>query len=119
MTVAETAHRDAVRQDIGKVAENLQEVLGQRLTAYAANVRDPKAIGKYAQGREPRNDTEAALRNLYQVVRILLATETAATARAWMIGANPQLGDEAPVEVLHNGQLEPVIRAAEAFVSGG
>lgn len=119
MTTAELAHRDAVRQNLERVAEVLQETLGQRLVAYAVGVRDPKAIGKYARGRAPRDGTERRLRDLYRVTRILLSEETPATARAWMIGANPQLGDEAPIEVLHQQRVQPVIRAAEAFVVGG
>lgn len=119
MTTAEQVHRLAVAQDPSTIAQSLQETLGQRLTAYAIGIRDPKAIGKYAQGRHPRTDTEARLRNLFQVVRLLLDRESAATVRAWMIGANPQLDDEAPIELLHQGRPQAVLRAAEAFVLGG
>lgn len=97
----------------------LQETLGQKLTAFAVGIKDPKAIGKYATGRQPRADTEARLRDLYRVTRLLLSEETPSTVRAWMIGANPQLNDEAPIEALHERCTAPVMRAAEAFVLGG
>jgi hypothetical protein len=119
MTTLEQVHRLAISQDVATLAQSLQETLGQRLVAYAVGIRDPKAIGKYARGRAPRADTEARLRDLFQVTRLLLGRESAATARAWMIGANPQLEDQAPIELLHNRQLGPVLRAAEAFVRGG
>ena len=119
MTTLEQVHRLAISQDVGTLAQSLQETLGQRLVAYAVGIRDPKAIGKYARGRAPRAGTEARLRDVFQVTRLLLDRESAATTRAWMIGANPQLDDQAPIELLHQCQLGPVLRAAEAFVQGG
>ena len=59
------------------------------------------------------------MRDLFQVTRLLLDRESASTTRAWMIGANPQLEDQAPIELLHERQLGPVLRAAEAFVQSG
>lgn len=113
-------HRLAVSESIESIAQSLQETLGQRLVAYAIGVRDPKAIGKYATGRQsPRHDAEGRLRDLFQVTRLVLTAETAKTARAWMIGANPQLEDRAPIELLHEGEIQPVLRAADAFVQGG
>jgi hypothetical protein len=119
MTTIEQVHRLAVSEEIATVAQSLQETLGQKLVAFAVGIKDPKAIGKYAGGRQPRADTEARLRDLYRVTRLLLSEETPATARAWMIGANPQLNDEAPIETLHHKKTAAVMRAAEAFVIGG
>lgn len=119
MTTMEQVHRLAISEEISVVAQSLQETLGQKLTAFAVGIKDPKAIGKYATGRQPRADTEARLRDLYRVTRLLLSEETPSTVRAWMIGANPQLNDEAPIEALHGRRTAPVMRAAEAFVLGG
>jgi hypothetical protein len=120
VSVVEQAHQAAMRMEFSAVAGFLQETLGQRLTAYAAGVRDPKTSGKYLQGRPPRNDeTERRLRALYQVVQLLLDHDTPRTVRAWMIGANPELGDEAPIERLHLGDVPAVLNAARAFVVGG
>lgn len=119
MTTMEQVHRLAVSEEIAVVAQSLQETLGQKLTAFAVGIKDPKAIGKYATGRRPRADTEARLRDLYRVTRLLLSEETPSTVRAWMIGANPQLNDEAPIAALHERRTAPVMRAAEAFVLGG
>ena len=104
---------------VATIAQHLQETLGQRLFAYAIGVRDPKEIGKYSTGRQPRTDTETRLRDLHRVTRRLLSQEQSATVRAWMIGSNPQLGDQAPLEVLHRGDISAALRAADAFLIGG
>ena len=119
MTTMEQVLRLSVQEGTDTIAQSLQETLGQRLTAFAVGIKDPKAIGKYAAGRQPRADTEARLRDLFRVTRLLLSTEPPATVRAWMIGANPQLADEAPIEALHRRQTPAVMRAAEAFVLAG
>jgi hypothetical protein len=58
------------------------------------------------------------MRDVYCVVQLLLTCETPGTVRAWLIGTNPQLNDEAPVEVLHHDQPGRALRAAKAFVTG-
>jgi hypothetical protein len=119
LATIEQVHRLAVSDTVATIAQYLQETLGQRLVAYAIGVSDPKAIGKYAGGRQPRTDTEARLRDLYRVTRLMLSEEQPATVRAWMIGSNPQLADQAPIEVLHHGDIPAVLRAAEAFLLSG
>jgi hypothetical protein len=37
--------------------------------------------------------------------------------KSWMLGANPRLRGKAPVEALHEGKIESVRTAAQAFVS--
>lgn len=99
----------------------LQQVLGQRLVAYACGIKDPKAIGRYAKetsagGQKPHDRTRKRLHDLYLVTQILVRSETPETIRGWMIGWNPQL-DQAPIELLHAEDPGPVIRAAEQFVA--
>ncbi len=111
-----TAHRLATKQDIHTVARLLQETLGQRLTAFCVGVSQPKQVGRWASGQTPRDDAERRLRDLYQVVETLQPTESDATIRAWFLGANPQLHDEAPADRLHEQDAKAVLRAARAFV---
>jgi hypothetical protein len=111
MTIDE-AYRASVTSSIPQIAEDLQTTLGQRLTAYAVGVRDPKAVGKYARAAiEPREETAQRLRDLFRIVR-LLDEERPETIRAWLIGSNPLLADKAPIEVLHEENTHPVNRAA-------
>ena len=121
MSIVDQIHRTALREDIANVAQALQETVGQRLVAYAVGVRNPKLVGRWARGEHvPRGVNDRRLRELFRVVMLLVeAGETAATVRAWLIGANPQLEDRAPIEVLHEGDPAPVLRAAESFAIGG
>lgn len=110
------AHQEATRLELAKVAEKLQTLLGQQLTAFAVGVNDPRTIGKYARGEtlKPSLNTERRLRELYEIVQVLLVRETAETVRAWLIGAHPLLDDHAPIELLHEETFDPVKRTAAA-----
>lgn len=121
MTLAEQIHRMALRQSAATIAASLQETIGQRLVAFAVGVRNPKLVGRWARGEHlPRQAHDRALRDLFQVVSLLVESgESSATVRAWLIGSNPQLEDLAPIEVFHEGGVERVKRAAEAFLAGG
>jgi len=112
----ERAHREAMQLPLSAIAEKLQEILGQQITAYAVGVQDPRAIGKYARGevKKPRGGVDNRLRHLYVITQILTTRDTAETIRAWMLGANPLLEDQAPVELLHEENHKPVTRTAQA-----
>lgn len=117
---SDAAHREAYRLELTEIASVLQETLGQRLTAYAIGIKDPKAIGRYARSEQaPQSGQEKNIRELFRVTRLLLEHETPATVRAWMIGLNPELGERPPADVLHEQDHQAVLRAAEAFVAGG
>jgi hypothetical protein len=121
MTLAEQIHRSALRQPASTIAGSLQETIGQRLVAFGVGVRNPKLVGRWARGEhQPRAAHERDLRELFQIVSLLVESgEAASTVRAWLIGSNPQLEDQAPIEVFHAGAIDQVKRAAEAFVTGG
>ena len=111
-------HARAARSPISAIAGYLQGVLGQRLTAVIAGVRDAKAVGKWAAGeREPHPAAAQRLRNAYQVVELLMQAEEADTVRAWFRGMNPYLGDEAPALAIAEHPTS-VLRAARAFLAG-
>ncbi|MGE7386977.1 XRE family transcriptional regulator [Streptomyces sp. NPDC004126] len=117
---AERAHAASVRMGISEIARFLQENLGQRLTARIANINDPKQVGKWASGAaEPRPEAEERLRAALQVFQLIHDAETLHTARAWMIGMNPQLEDEAPAQCIADGRRRDVMVAARAYVDGG
>jgi hypothetical protein len=106
--------------DIAGVAGHLQDVLGQKLVAHMTSVRDPKGVGPWARGAQvPRLEAERRLRATYQILHLLLTVDSPHVARAWFIGMNPQLHDEAPAEVIREGRLREALVAAQAFVSGG
>jgi hypothetical protein len=121
MTLAEQIHRTALRQSASTIAGSLQQTIGQRLVAFGVGVRNPKLVGRWARGEhEPRQEHERSLRELFRIVSLLIESgESAGTVRAWLIGSNPQLDDRAPIEVFHEGAIDQVRRAAEAFTAGG
>lgn len=119
LAIEQAVHGQAARLSIAVVADYLQEVLGQRLTAVVAGVSDAKAVGKWARGtRAPHPDSERRLRHAYQVVQLLMQAESSETVRTWFVGMNPDLGDEAPVVVIGREPAR-VLQAARAFLAHG
>lgn len=117
---AQEAHRKAVEVDIHDIAKFLQGALGQRLTAHIARVSDIKAVAAWSAGKQqPRDGSEQRLRAAFQVFHLLQQEDSSYVVRAWFIGMNPQLENEAPADVLREGRFRDVFLAAEAYVSGG
>jgi hypothetical protein len=116
----EQAHRKTVTLTIADIAGFLQDTLGSKLTAYIAGVKDPKMVTKWASGTvAPGEERQARLRAAYQVFQLILEAEDDHVARAWFIGMNPELDDEAPAECLRESRFRDVMAAARAFLSGG
>lgn len=112
------AHLHTTRLAIANIAETLQDVLGQKLTAHLAGLTDTKAIGEYAKGtRTPRPEVESRLRLAFQVFQIIVDADSDHVARAWFIGLNPQLNDDTPADAIRNDRLKDVVIAARAFVN--
>jgi hypothetical protein len=112
----QAAHKQAITEPIAAIAQELQELLGQKLVAYTTDVKSPKAVGRWAHGVEPRDEAAQRLRALYRTVLTLQEVYGPPTIRAWLQGANPDLANQAPVEVLRKGREASVIEAAEHFV---
>lgn len=115
-------HRAAMVAPVSEVAGLLQELLSRRLTAYLAGVKDGKTVTRWVTGEitDIRNhETEQRLRTAYEVAQLLLSDDSAQTVRAWFIGLNPELGDIAPAEAIHDGRLKDVLAAARAFMVAG
>ncbi len=118
MAVEQLVHAQVARLSTADLARSLQEVLGQRLVAVIAGVRDHKAVGEWARGtRQPHPASAQRLRQAYQVTRLLLEAEETDTVRAWFMGMDPLLDDRAPALVLRDDPAA-VLRAARAFRAG-
>jgi hypothetical protein len=99
------------------MARELQELLGQRVVAYATGLRSSKAVARWLTGTPPHPNTLKKLRDLYRTVLILREAYGPETIRAWLEGANPDLGDSAPIEALRQGRDVDVFHAAKGFSS--
>ncbi len=114
---------EATRSDLAEVARYLQDHLGQKLTAYLAGMRDPKMVGRWARGTEPRDAPAMRLRAAFQATRMLTTAYGDRTAKAWFVGSNTRLDDEAPAMVLRYAQvpddMRMVVPTARAFAGAG
>jgi hypothetical protein len=114
------AHRSSVTMEIDDLAGYLQDALGQKLVAHIAGVSDHKTVGNWVRGdHAPRPENEEKLRFAYRILHMLQAEDSLHTARAWFVGLNPQLGDESPATAIREGDLQDVLIAAKAFLTGG
>jgi hypothetical protein len=112
------AHERLGDHDARALASSLQDVLGQKLVAFALGDRHPKTIGRYARGeRAPNDQVHGRLVNLFIVVEILKVGMRDAVVKSWMLGANPRLRGKAPIEAFHEGKQDLVREAAQLFVS--
>jgi hypothetical protein len=116
------AHRQSVEASLATIASVLQEVLSRRVTAYTVGVKDAKTVGRWASGEitEIRNPVvERRLRDTYAIVELLLNVDAPQTIKAWFVGMNPELDDQAPSEVIREGKASEVMGAARVFVVNG
>jgi len=114
------AHERSVTATTADIARFLQEVLGPKLTAHLAGISNHRTVATWATGaNKPRPDAEARLRLAYQIVHLIQADESLHVVRAWLIGLNPQLDDEAPATAIRDGRFREVLTAARAFIAGG
>jgi hypothetical protein len=118
-TLLEEAHRVAARTPVATIAGELQKILGQRQVAYAVGVKTTKEVGRWAaDDSSPRDETDVQLRRLFRVVEVLRkGGEEPDTIRAWLLGSNPSLEEEAPIEAFRNNRWMEVLRAAESFIA--
>lgn len=117
------AHRKAMLEEFPAVVNGLVSIIGRKLTAYVASVKDARAIDRWLQNGSPQKDVERRIRTAYHVALMLAGFDSSAVVQAWMIGLNPELDDQVPICLLKDGNLESdgkrVLNAARAFVSGG
>jgi hypothetical protein len=117
------AHRKAMSAEFPAVLEGLLPLIGRKLTAYIASIKDARAIDRWVQHAMPQKDVEARLRLTYHVAAMLAEVDSPAVIQAWLLGLNPELDDQVPISLLRDGDLEAngkrVLSAARAFVAGG
>jgi hypothetical protein len=116
-----TAHRDSLMLPMPEIVRALSTVLGKKLTALAAGVKDTRAIDRWLEGAQSYSDAEQRLRFAYHVVMILSVQDSPAVVQAWMMGVNPELGDRIPILQFQENleQVAPLIlSAARTFAAG-
>ena len=113
-----SAHADALQINPQDLSERLARILGRHVLAVIVK-KDVRTIQRWVAGGPVSGSDEKRLRDAYQVYSLLSTVEGDHTIRAWFVGMNPQLEDEAPAEALGEGRARDVMAAARAFVNGG
>lgn len=113
-------HEATLRLTTPEMVRQLNSHLGPTLVAALAGVKDRKLPHKWAQadGPDPRPEPKRRLIAAHRCWTMIAGTENDSVARAWFIGANPRLGEQAPVMCLRAGDDGLVLAAAEAFLEG-
>lgn len=118
LPVEQEVHMQAVQATASTIADYLQHLLGQRITADMAGTRDPKAVGKWARHeQDPRPTALTRLRTAYQIALLLERHYTRPAVRAWFVQMNPYLDQYAPASRI-GADPRGVYHAARAFVRG-
>jgi hypothetical protein len=117
------AHREATALPFSRLVEELAGVIGKKLSAYIAGLKDVRAIDRWIEGAAPYKSAEERLRFAFRVVKTLQNHDHASVVQAWLTGLNPELNDRIPIRLLREGDLETVgpqiLGAVRAFVAGG
>lgn len=117
------AHREAISLPFPELVSQLTGLIGRKLSAYVAGVKDVRTVDGWIKGNSPYGDAEERLRLAFQVVRTLTDHDSPRIVQAWLTGVNPELGDRVPIRLLREGDLNvvgpEVMGAARAFIAGG
>jgi len=117
------AHREAISLPFPEVVSRLAALIGRKLTAYVAGVKDVRTVDGWIHGNTSYRDVEPRVRLAFQVVRTLSDHDSQRIVQAWLTGVNPELGDRVPLRLLREGDLNvigpEVMAAVRAFIAGG
>ena len=101
----------------------LVSIVGKKLTAYIAGVKDTRALVRWMEGAHSYNEAERHLRFAYHVVMTLSTVDSPSVVQAWLMGVNPELGDRVPIRMIREKNLDKVapliLGAARTFAAGG
>ena len=118
------AHDYSTRVSFPVLVKELTALLGPKLVAYIAGVREVRAVHEWSTGeRVARGPIPEQLRLAFCVAQMISQHDSPSVARAWLQGLNPQLDDHSAARLLREGELDEVgpqiLSAARAFISGG
>jgi hypothetical protein len=117
------AYREATTLEFPKLVTELTAILGKKLTAYIASVKDARAVERWMAGSEAYKGVEERLRLAYRLAKMISDHEGPRVVQAWFTGLNPELKDRAPGRLLREENVDDVgpeiLGAARAFLAGG
>jgi hypothetical protein len=119
------AHTTATRLEFPVVVKELRELLGPRLLAYIAGVRETRTVREWAEGATVKRGEiiMPRLRMVLHIAGFIAEHDAPSVVQSWFQGLNPQLDDQSPARLLREEDLNDagplVLAAARAFVVGG
>jgi len=118
------AHRRSIQASFAEIVGELAGILGKKLTAYLAGVKDTRVVERWMTGSvAPYKDADQRIRLGYQIAKTLSEHESSRVVQAWFTGLNPELQDRAPIRLLKEEDMEKVgpelLNAMRAFLAGG
>ncbi len=118
-TIRDAVYAEATRLDIHELVRILNGNVGPTIVQTIAGVQDRTMPSRWAkpEGPEPRAEAQKRLRLGYRVWRTIERSEGRNVALAWLVGANPRLGEEVPLAYVCDLRTKEVMGAAEAFVN--
>lgn len=117
----DAAQQRSVRTEASEQARYVQTTLGSRLAAACLGLKDTRTLASWAGGGPIKAvDGEHRLQVLYRATVAIEAAFSPAVAAAFLRGANPVLGERAPMLVIADqapAQAEaPVMLAVRALL---
>lgn len=114
------AAEESIGLEFPVLVDRLRELLGVRLVAYIGGVKSARQVSTWADGAgEPGERDRERLRHAYHAAALLRERYDATTVQSWFKGMNPSLGDQAPAQLLREGEpfevARDVIAAAKSF----
>ncbi|QIZ99841.1 hypothetical protein [Leifsonia sp. PS1209] len=114
------AHEESIGLPFNDLVTRLRDVLGVRLVGYIGGVKSARSVSSWADGQgSPGEKDQERLRHAYHAAALLRERYDAITVQSWFKGMNPSLGDQAPAQVLREGEplevAREVLAAAKSF----
>jgi len=120
------AYNAVLRMEPHEIVAELAAILGKKITAYLAGVKDTRTIESWMEPGRTEDDARLVdferLRLSLRVAKIITTHDGNRVAQAWFGGLNPELADRNPARLLREGDAadrEAVLNAARAFLVGG
>ncbi|MEU2201649.1 hypothetical protein [Isoptericola sp. NPDC019482] len=114
--VTTDAFADSIRLDIHDLTRELIDNVGATVVAAMTGAGSRSLPYKWADKTEPRREAEDRLRLGYRVWRTVRDAEKPHVALAWLVGANPRLGEATPVTFIRELRTRDVVGAAVGFI---
>lgn len=117
-TIREDVYAETTKMDIHDLVRELNDKVGPTIVQTMAGTKDRTSPSRWAKpnGPTPNIDVQRRLRLGYRAWLTVARSEGDSVALAWLVGSNPRLNDELPLQYVVDERVKELLGAAEAFV---